>query len=147
MTTMNTMLLTIHKWLKQYIIQYKQYQTMLITMQQYKFSIVVIRLAATRTKDAVVALELAAGECGSEPNPIWHRASERHHVRSPTMEGIRLYSSSIQLTDSDTRVTIRTRPTTECLGLPQSRTRRNRLRRCTVLPAGDSSAQIRFQRK
>jgi hypothetical protein len=28
-----------------------------------------VRLAAARTKDAVVALELAAGECGSEAQP------------------------------------------------------------------------------
>jgi hypothetical protein len=28
-----------------------------------------MRLAATRTKDAVVALELAAGECGSGTQP------------------------------------------------------------------------------
>ncbi len=55
------------------------------------------------------------GSVGQEPNPIWHRVSGRHHVRSQIMEGNRSYSSNIQLTDSDTLVRIRTSPTTNVL--------------------------------
>jgi hypothetical protein len=102
-----------------------------------------IRLAAARTKDAVVALELAAGECGSGAQPGLAQGEGTtpcqiaDNGRDPTLQ----FKDSIdwlrypgEKQDKPHR----------CPGFPQTRIRRNRLRRCTVQPAGDSSAQIRF---
>ncbi len=90
-----------------------------------------------------------SGGFGTRSRGVWVRNPTRSGIgwRDVTMPDRRQWKGTdftVRYIDSDTRVTRRRRPATDCQGFPQTRIRRNRLRRCTVLPAGDSSAQIPF---
>ena len=54
------------------------------------------------------------GSVGQEPNQVWHWVPGRHHSSSPYNGREPTFQSENQMIDSDTRVTRRRRPTTEC---------------------------------